>query len=1308
MLELRNICKEYRTGDSVQTALDHVNLTLSDMEFVAILGPSGAGKTTLLNIIGGLDRYDSGDLIIDGISTRNYSDRDWDAYRNRAVGFVFQNYNLIMHQSVLSNVELALTISGITGEERRRRAEDALRRVGLGSHMSKKPNQLSGGQMQRVAIARALVNDPSIVLADEPTGALDSDTSIQVMELLKKVSRRRLVVMVTHNPELAEKYATRIVTIRDGHFAGSRDLPQNRFSPEDLSEKNTGDSNAGQEPPLRQDSVKNGRFRRTSMTFFTALALSFQNLRTKKARTFMVAFAGSIGIIGIALIMAIETGLQQYIKATEKATLSQYPIEIYSTGIDWSSLLTEGYGNLFASSTNTASGQENVSSGSDEIAVNTLAKNIFTGMNKNDLASFKKYLESGESEIPDYAADIEYNYGIEPQIYRLEKDGSADQLNPNRMLSDMLTSIIDVSSLMNGFVGESLFHAMPSDPSLYEASYEVRAGRWPRNNHELVLVLTGDGRTSDFMLYELGILDPEELRQMIRQFSSGSGNSILDFAQNAAAAVGADSSGSSSSSGSAAASSSPSDSASAVSSSSGDGSPVICTYSDFIGKTFKLVLNSDTYTYDSQMKVWSSQTDNEAYMKNLIQNGEDLTIVGIVQPKNGASDLMLSSGIGYPRGLVNDIMKQERQSEPVKAQLADPDTNIFTGKKFSDPSSGAFDFGSMITLDHDDVAKAFHVNTDAADSDTMQNYLSAEIDKMSGQIIQYASQEAEAEMSGISLDDFLDPDELEKQIPQLSGDDLKEILKAASASLSGDAVQNAVRALGEGYTAYLGKQLEDPDTRKAYEESLAVIFRPVTDYVSEYLKSDAARSVIEEQFQDFIRQNAALFTPEKIQAMLQEEIQAYLTWVAQQNAERPADDQLSADNPLVIQLYLSGSEGQQRISALAASVTSQAAALSKDQLLQLADALAQSFDSYAAQNTMPNLSDLSRRLADNLTGSLADYLSTEDAQNTVMAAVSSVISESGLQRAVSGAVKEKLSDAAGQTAQGITEKINRMAARKLQSFAEKTASQAKQIVLDTISGDYPQIAEYINRNIGDFFTVNEDLFRKAIRVDAGVSELQSILTSFLNSGKATLTGNLTELGWADPESPAEILIYPEDFSAKNKIADLITDYNNARKSSGEKDKVITYSDVVATMMQSVTDIIDSVSRILMAFVSISLVVSSIMIGVITYISVLERKKEIGILRAIGASRHNVREVFNAETSITGFLSGCLGIGITYALVPLATALIRQKTGQMIRAALPPLMAAGLILLSVFLTLLAGLIPSGQAARSDPVAALRSE
>ena len=326
MLELRNICKEYRTGDSVQTALDHVNLTLSDMEFVAILGPSGSGKTTLLNIIGGLDRYDSGDLIIDGISTRNYSDRDWDAYRNRAVGFVFQNYNLIMHQSVLSNVELALTISGITGEERKRRAEDALRRVGLGSHMSKKPNQLSGGQMQRVAIARALVNDPSIVLADEPTGALDSDTSIQVMELLKKVSRRRLVVMVTHNPELAEKYATRIVTIRDGHFAGSRDLPQNRFSPEDLSEKNTGDSNAGQEHPLRQDSVKNGRFRRTSMTFFTALALSFQNLRTKKARTFMVAFAGSIGIIGIALIMAIETGLQQYIKATEKATLSQYPI----------------------------------------------------------------------------------------------------------------------------------------------------------------------------------------------------------------------------------------------------------------------------------------------------------------------------------------------------------------------------------------------------------------------------------------------------------------------------------------------------------------------------------------------------------------------------------------------------------------------------------------------------------------------------------------------------------------------------------------------------------------------------------------------------------------------------------------------------------------------------------------------------------------------------------------------------------------------------------------------------------------------
>ncbi|MGI5989071.1 MAG: ATP-binding cassette domain-containing protein [Lachnospiraceae bacterium] len=1336
MLELHDICKEYRTGDTVQKALDHVDLTLADTEFVAILGPSGSGKTTLLNIIGGLDRYDSGDLIIDGISTKDYTDRDWDAYRNHAVGFVFQSYNLIMHQSVLSNVELALTIGGVSREERRQRAEEALRLVGLGDHMHKKPNQLSGGQMQRVAIARALVNNPKILLADEPTGALDSETSIQVMNLLKKVAQNRLVVMVTHNPELAEKYATRIVTIKDGQIAGSRDLPQNvpAVVPEGAAaasaaaaavlagEKSPASQEAG---PSEKDIVKNGRFRHTSMNFLTALGLSFQNLRTKKARTFMVSFAGSIGIIGIALILAIETGLQQYVSSTESATLSQYPIEIYSTGIDWSSLLTESYGTALSMTSVSGSSSDDETAGTDEIVVNTLAKDIFTGMNANDLVSFKQYLESGESDINNYVTDIEYNYGVEPQIYTYEPDGTYEQLNPNRMLSDMLTSIVDVSSLMDGIVGESIFHAMPSDSSIYEESYDVKAGRWPENSHELVLVLTNDGRISDFLLYELGIKDPDELRSMIDKFSSGSDNSILSLAQSAASVVGGTDESTTDESESE--SVQETDSTDTEAEDDSDDETEVCHYSDFLDRKFKLILGSDTYVYNSDMGVWSDKSDDADYMSQLVANGEDLTIVGIVQAKENASNMMLTSGIGYSRDLIYELIERESESEPVQQQLANPDTDIFTGKKFTDDSS-SFDFGSLVTLDHDDVAKAFDVNMDNDSADSLETYLASEIDEITQQIVQYASNEASSATGSISLEDYIDLDALASEIPQLSEEDLSSILNAAFSNLSEEAVKQAIQTIGTQYVNQLKNEAENTASAGIDSEQLEQIFKTLTDYIGQYLSSGEAQQVIREQVESIVNENASQISKDVIQSKLQEEIEAYISWVNAQNSASGStgttgtttgtgesgtqgsgsSQQLNPGDPTVIALYLASQEGQQRINALASSIAQMSVTISEDQLKQISDALIQSFATYASENDIPGLEEFTEQITESLTDSLAEYLTSEDVSETIRQTVTQMIDSDAVREAVSAAVTEKISGLEEDVSQDIIDKVSAAAQAEIEKFAADVSGEAKRLVQAAIEEDYPQIADYINTNIGDFFTVDQEAFRQAIKVTVGVPELQSILTSFLNSDEATLSGNLSTLGYADLDSPTVIIIYPKDFNAKNQIADIIDSYNDDVKSRGEDDKAITYSDVVATMMQSITDIINAISRILVAFVSISLVVSSIMIGVITYISVLERKKEIGILRAMGASKHNVREVFNAETFITGLVSGCLGIGLTFALIPLANMIIQYKTGQAITAVLEPGMAGALILLSVVLTLLAGLIPSGKAARSDPVAALRSE
>ena len=622
MLQIKNIHKEYKTGNLIQKALDDVSLNLRDNEFVAILGPSGSGKTTLLNIIGGLDRYDNGDLIINGISTKKYKDRDWDSYRNHTIGFVFQSYNLIPHQTLLANVELALTISGVSKSKRKQKALEALEKVGLVSQAHKKPNQLSGGQMQRVAIARALVNDPDILLADEPTGALDSETSVQVMELLKEVAKDRLVVMVTHNPELAEKYATRIVNLKDGVIRSDTDP----YIIENETNKKAEHKNMG----------------KTSMSFLTSLFLSFNNLKTKKGRTALVSFAGSIGIIGIALILSLSNGVNNYIKSIEEETLSEYPIQIQSTGIDISSMLVND--------DDKKSDDKN-----NDINVTARITNMFSKMGSNDLASLRKYLESSESNIYEYSKSIEYQYDVTPIIYSSDIN-NLRQINPDTSFSSLgMGSESTTNSLMSSMMSTDVFYQMPSDTKLFEDQYDIKAGKLPTNYNECVVVLTSSGNISDFMLYTLGLRDYSEFNNIINQFLAGKTAESPEYSENR------------------------------------------YSYEDMLGITFKLINSSDRYEYDDEYKIWRDKSENTDYMKNVVENGEDLKIVGVIQPKEGATAPMLQAGIGYSASLTNYIIDKSYQSQIVKEQLASPEINVFTGKRFDDTENdSSLDMSSLI------------------------------------------------------------------------------------------------------------------------------------------------------------------------------------------------------------------------------------------------------------------------------------------------------------------------------------------------------------------------------------------------------------------------------------------------------------------------------------------------------------------------------------------------------------------------------------------------------------------------------------
>lgn len=1085
MLELKGICKRYVTQSFTQVALDNVSLSFRDNEFVAILGPSGSGKTTMLNVIGGLDHFDSGDLLIDGISTKDFRDRDWDAYRNNRIGFVFQSYNLIPHQTILENVELALTLTGVGHAERRQRAREALEKVGLGEHVNKRPSQLSGGQMQRVAIARALINDPEIVLADEPTGALDSTTSVQVMDLLKDVARDRLVIMVTHNPELAYQYATRIVNLADGKITDDSD-------PFDVA-----DATRREAKPTRK----------TSMSFVTALGLSARNLMTKKGRTAMTAFAGSIGIIGIAAILALSNGVNGYIKKVEEDTLSSYPLTISKQDYDLSSMMG-GQGAAdddspenVDSSDDSAGGKAR---GTDKIPVVTAVKDMFASVKSNDMTSFKAWLDAGGDGIDKEVNAIQYGYGVTPVVYRAGKgDEKPVRLVPNAMTEAMSGGASSAATVSMESMGTSVFNEMIDDQSLLDSQYDVVAGHWPTSANEAVMVLSSRGTVGDYTLYSIGALDIDELNDLVNSAMTADGG--VETPE-----TGAD-----------------------------------FTYDDALSTTFKVLSPADAYRKNEETGMWTDMSGDADFMTAKVANGIDVHIVGVVRPNETANASALSPGIAYTHALTRQLMERAADSQIVQEQLAHPETDVFTGKSFDELQGEAkqgVDLGSMFSVDEAALKSAFSFDTSA----------------LSG-----------AAGGGIDLTGV-----------DLSGLDI---------DLSG-----------------VGKDIDFGDIMaKAPAPDFSGIF------------------------------DGLELTPEQMQQV----------------------------GTLANQLF----EGF----------------LQSDQLKAL---------------TPDDLKDASK-----LASAFSAYLENDAAAQQILAQLKALggdVLAERLQQAMADYVQKQLAPYLQQAMDQVMKSISDQIAATVSSQLKAGAAGLMDQMATQMSSGFANLASAMH--------VDASAFAHAIHFNMDAEDLSSLMMSYAKASKLNYDNNLTTLGYADEADPISVKIFPRDFEAKERVLDHIDAYNKQVKAAGHDEQAISYTDYMGIIMGSVTDIVNTISLVLIAFVSISLVVSSIMIGIITYISVLERKKEIGILRAIGASKRNVANVFNAETFIEGLIAGVFAIVVVVAVsFPVnAWALAAKQVPNLM--SLPVQDALVLIAISVLLTVVAGLLPARSASRKDPVEALRSE
>ena len=1136
MLELKEIVKAYQTANLVQVALNKVSVAFRDNEFVAVLGQSGSGKTTMLNVIGGLDRFQSGDLVIDGISTKDYKARDWDAYRNNRIGFVFQAYNLIPHQSVLANVELALTLSGVSRSERRKRALDALERVGLKDHVHKKPSQMSGGQMQRVAIARALINDPEILLADEPTGALDSKTSVQVMDLLRDVARDRLVIMVTHNPELAHEYATRIVELADGCIVADSDP----FV------------------PAAQDRREAKPARRTSMGFLTALSLSANNLMTKKGRTLMTSFAGSIGIIGIAAILALANGTNAYIAKTEEETLGAYPLTIQKTGIDMTAAL----------SVSASDSKDSQPAPDGKVGVSKLRTfaDTIRDAKTNDLASLKTYLDNNGGDINAMVNAIEYDYDIIPQIYQSDTSKATVQVSPDQSMKQMEAGF--GSGAFSSMMVTNPFYQMPATTSLYTSAYDVVAGSWPSGANQVVLVLDEDGNIPNIFEYTLGLKDHKEFDDLMRQYYQGA---LGDKSQSGA-----------------------------QSGTQSGASTATYDYSAILGTTFRRVNAFDKYTWDDTYKVWTDRSSDADYMKKLVDGGQQLTISGIIKPnsdKGGA----LRQGIAYTPALTYQIIEEAAASPIVKAQRAKPDVDVFTGKTFKEladnqkSQSGGFDMSSLFTVDESKLSAAFQI-----DPSKMQMDLSG------------------LDFSGMDFSG-LDFSNLDMSVLDLSTIDLSA-LAAQSGAQSGMAFDLSGLDFGE-----LSKdlpQLANVDFQTIIRSALAD--GAVKDGAADYLSAQASQ--IAQGFQDYAR----------------EQIEAGGT----------------TDFATLASAYFSQPEVLEQLRA----------AVSSDHVVD------------------------SDKLAANLTKALGN--------DPALAQIGTEVSTQ-----VMNAISAQIAAQLGCTlTQGVSAVIGQVMQEAMTNAMTSMMTQLSTAIGDQIGATMEQFAT----NMSSAFSMDPQAFAEAFQSNVDEKSLAALMATMFSTNVPTLETNLRNLGWADIASPSNISIYPKSFADKDKVKAALDAYNADNKAAGATDKVITYSDVMGTLMSSVTKIVDIISWLLIAFVSISLVVSSIMIAIITYISVLERRKEIGILRSIGASKGDVSRVFNAETVIEGLLAGLMGVGVTYGLCAIANGIAYSSFNVENIAQLSPLTALTLIAVSVGLTVIAGIIPASRASRQDPVEALRSE
>jgi len=1059
MLQIKNISKQYKTGDLVQNALSDVSLNFRDNEFVSVLGPSGSGKTTLLNIIGGLDRYDSGNLIINNVSTKRYKSRDWDSYRNHTIGFVFQSYNLIPHQTILANVELALTIGGISKRERKKRALAALREVGLRDQAHKKPNQMSGGQMQRVAIARALVNNPDILLADEPTGALDTETSVQVMELLKEVAKDRLVIMVTHNPELAEQYSTRIVKLRDGKIIDD----SNPFIPDESKML----------PPKHRNLGK------SSMSIFTALALSFNNLLTKKGRTFLTSFAGSIGIIGIALILSLSTGFQNYIDKIQEDTLTSYPLSITAETADTTSMLLS-----MAEDMKGENDREGYVKERQNIAT------MFSKIGKNDLKSFKKYLEDNKEEVEKSVSLVRYLYNVTPLIYTENKNDKLIQLNPSTLLTSIAGGAMSSMNTMGVSAGVSVFNEMIDNPELIHSEYEVLAGEWPDKYNEVVLVLPEKGGMPDLLVYCLGLRESKELDDMISKIMDGekveNKNEPLEF-----------------------------------------------SYEELLGLKLKLINPTDTYKYNEKYEIYESMSEDESYMRNVYENAIDLKISAIVTANEGSTSGTLTPGIAYLKDLTEYVINEAKKSEIVKKQLANEDINVFSNKRFDDESKETgLNFEDMISIDTEMLSSAFGMKIS-------EDYISS---------------------------------------------------------------------LTKGYM----------------EQIAAVITTDTTKAQTAF--SDNLVSITTDMLNDYIIKNE----------------QAGVAIIKLVDVDTIVDDFMKSDN-----------------------TKTKLKALEKDYIIPQ--------------------SVFSDTYSQMIKGFLTSYVSMMGAGQEEPSAFITKDAVTGVVTAF--ATQDAVISASSLFAAQMTEAI--MKTSVMTKVGELTGK-----LMETVASS---------------FNVDQSKIAGAFKFELDEEELMRLFQTMSSSSSVeTAETNLLSLGYQDVEKPTAISFYFNDFESKERFIEFLDNYN---KEMEEKDdeKVIKYTDITGILMSSVKTIVDSVSYVLIAFVSISLVVSSIMIGIITYISVLERTKEIGVLRAIGASKRNISSIFNAETFIVGLLSGLIGIGTTLILLNPINHIIHTLTGNSnITAVLPTEGAIILVILSVILTLIGGLIPSRAAAKKDPVLALRSE